>query len=125
MECFDETFSECWTPEGITEYKTVVLRYLLQTNPSENTEEFGNKAVVANSINGRDSRLDEAHEFNDEEGNGDCSVEGYSEMQQLQEICAQRALAQFKPTRYVSFLSSLLDEVFLLCMLFTCKDNQI
>ena len=52
MECFDETFSECWTPEGLTKYKTVVLRYLLQTTPSENTEEFENcptfKEIVGN-----------------------------------------------------------------------------
>ena len=75
---------KCWTPEGITKYKTVVLRYyLLQTTPHENTEEFKNKAVVANSINGRYSGLDETHEFNCEEGNSECSPEGYSEMQQL------------------------------------------
>ena len=59
MENFDETFSECWTPEGITKYKAVVLRYyLLQTIPSENSEEFENKAVVlANSINVRDDLM--------------------------------------------------------------------
>ena len=42
MECLTETFSECWTPEGITKYKAVSLRYMLQTTPSENTEEFQN-----------------------------------------------------------------------------------
>ena len=59
MENFDETFSECWTAEGITKYKAVVLRYyLLQTIPSENSEEFENKAVVlANSINVRDDLM--------------------------------------------------------------------
>ena len=53
MECFDEIFSECWTPEGMTKYKTVVLRYLLQTTPSENTEEFENCSAFKEIIGNR------------------------------------------------------------------------
>ena len=69
-----------------------------------------NEAVVANGINGGKSGLDEAREFNEEEGNGKCSPERYSEIQQLQGICVQSALAQFRPTRNVLSLCPIVDE---------------
>ena len=66
--------------------------------------------MIANSINGGDSGLDEAREFNDEEGNGECSPERFAEIQQLQGICAQDAFAQFRPTRNVLAICPVLDE---------------
>ena len=40
MKCIDDNLPECWTPEGIKEYKAATLRLILQVLSSEQTEEF-------------------------------------------------------------------------------------
>ena len=40
LKCVDDNLPECWTPEGIREYKAASLRLILQVLSSEKTEEF-------------------------------------------------------------------------------------
>ena len=40
LKCIDDNLPECWTPEGIREYKAANLRLILQVFSSEQTEEF-------------------------------------------------------------------------------------
>ena len=40
LKCIDNYLPECWTPEGIKEYKVATLRFILKILSSEQTKEF-------------------------------------------------------------------------------------
>ena len=40
LKCIDDYLPECWTPEGIKEYKAATLRFILKVLSSEQIKEF-------------------------------------------------------------------------------------
>ena len=40
LKCIDDYLPECWTSEGIKEYKVATLRFILKILSSEQTKEF-------------------------------------------------------------------------------------
>ena len=78
-----------------------------------------NEILLGNSIYGanpwRKSSLNELQEFNEEIGNGKCSINRYEEILQQQKLCSKEALSQLKPTRNILIACPIIDDI-LKCM---------
>ena len=69
---------------------------------------------MGNSIYGGKTSLNELQEFNEEIGNGKCSIKRSEELLQ-QKICSQEALSQLKPTKNILIACPIIDDI-LKCM---------
>ena len=59
--------------------------------------------------------MNELQEFNEEIGNGKCSINRYEEILQQQKLCSKEALSQLKPTRNILIACPIIDDI-LKCM---------
>ena len=70
---------------------------------------------MGNSIYGGKTSLNELQEFNEEIGNGKCSINRYEEILQQQKLCSKEALSQLKPTKNILIACPIIDDI-LKCM---------
>ena len=54
---------------------------------------------MGNSIYGGNTALNELQEFNEEIGEGKCTIKRYEEILQQEKICSQDATSQLRPTK--------------------------
>ena len=67
---------------------------------------------MGNSIYGGNTALNELQEFNEELGEGKCSIKRYEEILQQQKICSQDAISQLRPTKNILIACPIIDDIF-------------
>ena len=67
---------------------------------------------MGNSIYGGKTALNELQEFNEEVGEGKCSIKRYEEILQQQKICTQEAISQLRPTKNILIFCPIFDDIF-------------
>ena len=101
---------------GINEFVFILL-YNRKTNDillgNSISSEFTTSIYGVNPW--KKSSLNELQEFNEEIGNGKCSIKRSEELFQQQKICSQEALSQLKPTKNILIACPIIDDI-LKCM---------